>query len=450
MDSVSRLLSSGKKNANEKPSFTAPSFYQGGLTPINLSQSNQPGSSAMKLLQKEEALMAQGQGTQLIKHSDSVWMRSAAMYLRSQGQKRSSDLIKDLNSRMDTIGENELIELFLGCKKYSLKENEFDQVVKDSLAKSAKTLSDLGATQDQINGSQPRIEYHKRAEKVRKILKRLFWDDKSLQQNVLSWGNLVRTTNFENFILEIKRSNQSLKPASQQALFSRAYWMVSDFKDNYSEQIKRLTVIVALAAKLSGRIVFKDNNSRGLVESVNEVLSGGENKALAAVNLNEITLASLKEESINIPTNTLLNLAILADAKLLMQSRDFRMTRKSQNDEIIMRHNEMLMKVVEMMQGVMLAHAMFFGYGREQAINLIEIPSGTSFQTFQSKYFESYNIVHTIIRSLKRIYLGGVGGPITRDNDLLSDVGSASNSEKTYTKFTFDLNNNSPKQNPLV
>jgi len=368
--------------------------------------------------------------------SSPVWQLAAQYIISGTGKKDSNRFVVTLNTAMSHATPQDLAELFFGCKKYSMKNVlEFEKVANSSLEKSRTALVGLGLSEEVIESSKPRVTYAGRALALKEILNRLFWS-RGINQNALSWGNLVRTKDMENLIKVMKSANKTLVPGIPAALFSKAYWMTTDFEDNYNEQIKRLAVVLAFAAKSRGSLEF---NAKGALIKSTANFEGIEKSNLAALELAKYKFEAVRDAALQLPLRELLQLAIICDARSLMQSRNFRMMRNSKSGEDQMIFKEMKKKMIELMQGIMLAHAIFFNYGDADARDLISIDPQETFEAFSKDYYTSYGIVHTCIRSIKRGVFGGTGGAATRARDLTEDISGLSDPDSARNKFDFNM-----------
>jgi len=418
----------------ESTTTGAPAVTTMGLNEFLSSKSTGPSTSTSSSSTATPSVVKDAKFTQ----SFSSPVDAAKKFMEQKnGKKNSNKLVAELTDRLKDISDEDLYEMVLSTKKYSLKEFKFQEVVEDSLKKSEDNLREKGLDDDQIATSAPRVTYVERSNKLHAILKKYLWDTKC-PDNALSWANVIRSARVEKFMMEIKKLNFTVLPASPQMLYCNAYWMVGSWEECYLEMSFRTAVVLKFFA-LSHKLIYR--NSNGAITASEGYLSNLSKTTLPNLNLR----GDLKYETIIMLVNKLsieqlFLLATVLDPRKLLQNKDVRITRNTDKEA----HKRYLSLIYELMKLIILACAYL-----DVDVNIEDVRTVTTGlkpdEGFGKLYYSCYNMIRQALRNMKRTVLGGTGsGPNTRSVDLESHTDDDEGWGRVEAKWMKDLNLEKP------
>jgi len=329
------------------------------------------------------------------------------------GRKSSDRFMHTMQACFAGATSAEVQELFYGCKKYSMKKTEFLDVYNGNLEASKRNMESLGISQENIENSAPRKVYRTRGVALQEILGKYFWG-KVTEKN-LSWGNWVRIPEVEKYINMIRDSNQVLKAPYQAAFYSHAYWMVADFDRAFDEMAKRLEMVLGLSIILGNTCKFDE---RGNITDLRRESFGDEMASFQNTSLNGVTLETVHALIIQkkVSTHFLLVCAVMVDPRKLLQTKTFRMKRTQKAGMKTEEELRMLKRIVGLMIQIIASAEMILG--AQNLLSSVDKISLARSSAFMKVYWNSFNVVHTAIRTTKRACFGGNRGENTRGLDL--------------------------------
>jgi len=412
-------------NTTSKPSSLT-SLLATSITGMLKSQNNTPvvkrkdvpttstkTTQLLNLLGKDEAVIPTHK--QIVKAHTAVEkiqnLSGTAKYLMvSSGKQTSMQLVNHLAQTWSGTSE-ELVDMFYGCKKYSFKKTNFDDVIANSLKLSDSALTERGYSEEQITKSKPRVVFKERCEKIKNILKKYFWD-KNIPDRSLSWGNFVRIPAIEATIKEFKSANLTCKPSNQASMYSNAYWMVGSWKECYGEMLARV-ILTGLTIKKAAAYANYDPNN-GLVSDfpLEENVQLDLSLATLPIKIDDITGEIVEFNKLNVTTQ--LTATILPDVRKLLQCSEMRQNRSDKD-----KYNKLLSEIIVLMKAVMTMGSIV--KSKATMADQFEINEKTELKktsNFVKEYYKSLVLVRAFIRSLKIKIFGAGSFDVVARHDL--------------------------------
>lgn len=379
-----------------------------------------------------------------------VAQSAALVVIRNLGAKNGDELAKRFAEHFGTQPDTEdLMLLYNCCKKFPLKESEFEEVSSDSLAKSEKNMKALGMTAEQIAKSGPRVTYLKNKKALKKYLEKNFWE-KKVDEKVMNWGNFVRVPYVEEFCAALRAANQGLKPKAPSLIYTNTYWMTADFDSAYREATMRIYMIATLMEKCKKGIKH-DNSVRGrftISAALAKIFEGSTREEFGTFALPD-TRPEL-DELLKLGSNRdLLDCVVMVDPRKLLQTRTIRQGRPRRNGAPMTKeHATKLNMIIALMQAVIVIADMSYDKVKERVQERVKDGMKitlTNGSDFMKLYYASYGEVHNFTRQMKRLVFGNPSGRETRAMDMenFGDIGgkgdvhgdSWDNVQKTFNLF---------------
>jgi len=347
----------------------------------------------------------------------SIASEAAKLFLASQGRKDGGLFVKQLTAHWPNEIDKSVLDLLtLSCKKYSMKRSEFDVKFAEYQEKGVQNLIQLGADEKTIAKSAPINAYKQKGHLLKMVLHELFWS-KGVTEEALSWGNWVRIPWVENYLKDVRRGNQTMKPRAQNVIYSNSYWMVAEFQEAADEIQKRALIILAFVQKTANLVKFDERgwvdpqsvpNWRDALGVVDEGVD------LAPLSADVATFKSVIKE---FTPATLLSIVIMVDPRKLLQTKTVRMHRRNVAKQA--QHINRLKVIGEFLRVVIFGCALLKKSDSEEMARLASMKICLDPRSeFGKEYYRAYQFIHTYIRSMKKAAFGGTGGANTRASDL--------------------------------
>jgi hypothetical protein len=347
--------------------------------------------------------------------------QAANVFLSKSGPKTSERFVSILNKITPTIS-NEDFSLLMECaKSYSMKKDNFDIVMKRSMDLSKANLSTLGVPDDKIDNARPRQNYISQGNKLKVVLQTYFWKS-DIDQNALNWGTLFQCREVIEYMQVIHSHILGVaKPQYSAGIYTNSFWSTLSFNQAY-EECQFRTVLLFIFAKHcaayidAGMLQF-DVRGNLIDENIPDVdkkqgFYNDRDKTFQSVLVSDARTKykDFVSKAVEMTFAFKLDSCLMADAKKLMQTKDFRLSRSREMNQ----HREYQKLIVESMKYIIACELVITKKESEMQSIQGKLQVGDD---FVKRYYQAYGYLHTVVRSCKRRLFGFTGGENTRQLD---------------------------------